>query len=229
MSNISSKATIHHRVKIGKNVIIKDFVVIYPNVEIGDNVEVMEGAVIGRLPKGAGATSRKITSEFLPVIIGKNSVISCNAIIYTDVMIGEGTLIADGASVREQCRIGNNCIISRSVTINYNTKIGNRTKIMDNTHITGNMSIGDDVFISVLVATTNDNNIGTKGYDEEKIKGPTILNNVLIGAGANLLPGIVIGEHSIVGAGSVVTKSVPEYKVVMGIPAKIVKDILNSK
>ena len=78
-----------------------------------------------------------------------------HAIIYIFI----GTLIGDGASIREQCRIGDNCIVSRLVTINYNAKIGNRTKIMDNTHITGNMEIGDDVFISV-VATTNDNNIG---------------------------------------------------------------------
>jgi acetyltransferase-like isoleucine patch superfamily enzyme len=226
MKVISKNAIVHDGVIIGKNVIIKDFAVLYPGVIIEDDVEIMEGAVIGRLPKGANAVSRKTIQDYKKTLIGKGSVISCNTIIYSDVLIGKGTLVGDGSSIREQCRIGDNCIISRLVTINYNTKIGNNTKIMDNTHITGNMIIGNNVFISVLVSTTNDNNIGSKGYDEEKIKGPLIRNNVLVGAGANILPGIEIGEYSIIGAGSVVTKSVPSHKVVMGVPGKIVKDLL---
>lgn len=222
---ISKTAVIDSSVIFGNDVMVHDFVVIYPNVIIGNGVEIMEGAVIGRLPKGAGATSRKTLGEYKKVIIGDNSVISPHAVIYTDVEIGNNCLIGDGASIREQCRIGNNSIISRLVSVNYNTKIGSHTKIMDNTHITGNMFIGDNVFISVLVATTNDNNIGTKGYDEDKIRGPYIENNVLIGAGANLLPGVRIGQGSIVGAAALVTKDVPEYTVVMGIPAKAVRNL----
>ena len=64
------------------------------------------------------------------------------------------TLLGDNCSIREDCKIGNYCIISRNVSVNYNTSIGSRTKIMDNTHITGNAVIEEDVFISVLVATT---------------------------------------------------------------------------
>lgn len=226
MNKIASTAIIHQNAKLGDNITIRDFAVIYDGVELGDNVEIMEGAVIGRLPKGAGATSRKTIEEYKKVIIGEGTVISPHVIIYTDVTIGSNTLIGDGATIREQCVIGNQCIISRLVSVNYNTKIGNKTKIMDNTHITGNMVIGENVFISVLVATTNDNNIGTKGYDEAYIKGPTIEDNVLIGAGANLLPNTHIGKGSIVGAGSLVTKNVPENKVVMGQPAKIIRDVI---
>ena len=94
---------------------------------------------------------------------------------------------------------------------------------MDNTHITGNMIIGDNVFISVLVATTNDNNIGKKGYDENTTKGPIIENNVLIGASASLLPNTIIGESSIIASGTIVTKNVEKQSVVMGIPGKVVK------
>lgn len=213
MNNISKTAIIKDNVKIGNNVTIKDFVVIYPGTIIEDNVEIMEGAIIGRLPKGTNAIARKTIEEYKTVIIGEGSVISPHAVIYTDVEIGKGTLIGDGASIREQCRIGDQCIISRCVTVNYNTKIGNKTKIMDNTHITGNMIIGNNVFISVLVSTTNDNNIGAKGYNEDFVKGPIIEDNVLVGASASLLPGITIGKNSIVGAGSVVTKSFEERNV----------------
>lgn len=224
MPSIAKTAVIHDGVKIGKCSVIKDFVVIYPGVEIGDNVEIMEGAVIGRIPKGAKATARKPNEEYKTVIIEDGCVISPHVVIYTDVTIGKGTLIGDGASIREQCTIGERCIISRFVSINYNTKIGNNTKIMDNSHITGNMSIGDNVFISVLVATTNDRNIGAKGYDEDLIKGPTICDNVLVGAAANILPGVVIGEGSIIGANTLVFRDVPPNKFVMAMPRQTVAE-----
>jgi len=102
---IATTAIIDKSVKIGKNVIIRDFVVIYPNVEIGDDVEIMEGAVIGRLPKGAGATARKTIEDYKLVKIGNGSVISPHVVIYTDVRIGSNTLIGDGASIREECTV----------------------------------------------------------------------------------------------------------------------------
>ena len=232
-NGINSSATIATTVKIlgdvsiGQNVVIHDFVTIYPKVILEESIEIFEGAVIGRPPKGAKAVSREVSSDIKPTIIGRYSVISPHSVIYTDVEIGEGTLMGDNASIREQCRIGKNCIISRHVSINYNTIIGDFTKIMDNTHITGNMEIGSQVFISVLVATTNDSSMGLKGYDEGFIKGPFIEDYVAIGAGANILPGVRIGTGSIVGAGAVVTKDVPPKKLVMGIPARIVKDLEN--
>jgi acetyltransferase-like isoleucine patch superfamily enzyme len=96
---------------------------------------------------------------------------------------------------------------------------------MDLTHVTGNCIIGNDVFISALVSTVNDNKMGKEGYDEPSIIGPTLGNGVRVGAGAILLPGVRIGAGAIVGAGAVVTKDVPPRKVVMGIPARVVRDV----
>jgi acetyltransferase-like isoleucine patch superfamily enzyme len=141
------------------------------------------------------------------------------------VRIGEGTLVGDNASIREQCRIGKYCLISRNVTINYNTIIGDFTKVFENTVITGNMVIGSRVFIGALVATTNDNNLGRRGYDESFIAGPIIEDNVGIGSGANILPGVRLGAGCMVGAGAVVTKDVPPKTLVMGIPARVVRDL----
>lgn len=222
---ISKTAIIHEGAVVSDHAVINDYVVIYPNVIIEDGVEVMDHAVIGRLPKSASTSKRKVQKEYKKTVIGENSVISSGAVIYTDVIIGEGTLVGDNASVREGCRIGNGCIIARNVSVNYNTTVGDATKIMDNAHITGNMVIEDHVFISVLVATTNDNLIGKGEYSDEREKGPHIKRGATIGAAANLLPGIMIGENALVGAGSVVTKDVPDKKVVMGVPAKIIRDV----
>ena len=222
---ISKTAVIYEGAMVSEHAVINDYVVIYPGVVIEDGAEVMDHAVIGRLPKSASTSKRKVQKGYKKTVIGKNSVISPGAVIYTDVVIGAGTLVGDNASIREGCRIGDGCIIARNVSVNYNTMVGDSTKIMDNTHITGNMVIEDHVFISVQVATTNDNLLGKGEYSDEREKGPYIKRGATIGAAANLLPAVMVGENALVGAGSVVTKDVPDGKVVMGIPAKIIRNV----
>jgi acetyltransferase-like isoleucine patch superfamily enzyme len=183
---------------------------------------VFHAALIGKEPKGAGATARQ--PEFNRMIaIGDGCSIGPHSVIFYDVQIGSQTLLGDGASIREKCRIGSKCIVSRYVSINYDTTVGDRTKIMDNSHITGNMRIGNDVFISTMVATANDNVIWA-GYGDHII-GPIIEDGAAIAAGAILLAGVTIGKNAMVGAGSVVTKSVEPDSLVVGIPARFVKHI----
>jgi UDP-3-O-[3-hydroxymyristoyl] glucosamine N-acyltransferase len=222
-TSIGDFAVVAAGASLGRGCIIHPFAVINTGVVLGDKVEVLPGAVLGREPNGAGAAARQPVFE-RSVRIGEECSIGPHAVIYYDVVIGRNCLIGDGASVREDCVIGDRCLIGRYVTVNYETKIGSRTKIMDLTHITGRMEIGDDVFISVLVSTTNDNAIGAHGYREDEIRGPRIADGAMIGCGAKLLPGVEIGRGAIVGAGTVVTKSVPEGKVMMGVPGRIVRD-----
>ncbi|TCK62138.1 N-acetyltransferase [Seleniivibrio woodruffii] len=231
MSRIAASAEIADTVKIGcdveigENVVIHDYAVIKDNVSIGDNVEIFSFAVIGRLPKSAGVTARKLSSDFEPVVIGSGSVISPGAVIYAGVTIGCNCLIGDHASIREGAVIGDRCLISRNVTFNYNVTVGEGTKILDNTHITGNCKIGRNVFISAGVVSVNDNNIGRAGYTEGEITGPTVCDNVSVGAACILMPSVVLGENSIISAGSVVKKNVKPFSVVAGNPAKFITKI----
>lgn len=226
-TKVAEFAVVRANAQLGDNVVIHPHVVVESGVVIGDDVEIFPGAYIGKEPKGAGATARLPKFE-REVVVGANCAIGPNAVIYYDVSVGENTLIGDGASVREQCRIGSECIISRYVTINYNATIGDRTKVMDLTHITGNCRIGNDVFVSVQVSTTNDNSMGIKGYSEEFVLGPTVEDEAMVGAKANLLPGVVIGKGAIVGAGAVVTKDVEAGTIVMGMPARFVRQVNES-
>lgn len=214
-------AVIAQDVRLGNDVRIHPHVVIEPGVVIADGVEVFPGAYIGKEPKGAGSLARKPTFD-RRVVIGANSSIGPHAVVYYDVEIGNNTLLGDGASIREKCRIGSYCIVARYVTVNYNTTIGDRTKIMDLSHITGNGSIGNDVFISVLVGTTNDNSMGQMQYDEGRVLGPTVHDGAAIGVGASLLPNVDIGEGTVVGAGAVVSKSIGADKLVLSVPAKVI-------
>jgi UDP-3-O-[3-hydroxymyristoyl] glucosamine N-acyltransferase len=216
---IAESVIIRQNVRIGRDVLIHPHVVVNSGTCIGDRVEIFPCAYIGKEPKGAGTLARQPIFE-KRVVIEMDSSIGPHAVIYYDVEIGEHTLIGDGASIREQCRIGSYSLISRYVTVNYNAKIGNKTRILDFTHITGNCTIGNNVFISTMIATTNDNALGREGYSEQQIRGPIIEDGAMIAANVTLLPGVRIGEKSVIGAGAVVTKDVPPGSVMMGVPAK---------
>lgn len=221
---IAKTAIIHENVIIEDGVVLHDYVVVYPNTVIKHGTEVFDHCVLGKVPKSPGCTAREIKDSFDTLVIGDNCILCPHVTLYPGTTIGSHTLLGDNASIREDCRIGDYCIISRNVSVNYCTTIGEYTKIMDNTHITGNMIIGNHVFISVLVATTNDNSMGKDGYNDGDVTGPCIEDYVTVGAAANILPHVHIGKNSVVGAGSVVTKDVPEGKIVMGVPARIKGD-----
>lgn len=224
-ANIASTVIIHDDVVIGNNVVIHDYVVLYPGTIIRDGVEIYDHCTIGKLPTSPGSTERTYSDKYGKTVIGEKCILCPGAVIYTGTEIGNNTLVGDNCSIRELCKIGSYCIISRLVTVNYETVIGDHTKIMDNAHITGNMVIGNHVFISVQVSTTNDNTMNRVADAKDHLAGPIIEDYVTVGAGANILPAVRIGKNAMVGAGAVVTKDVPQSKVVMGVPAKIIRDV----
>src|SRR5689334_11160024 len=136
MSERASSAVVEDGATIGDGCVLHPHVVIATCVTLGDQVEVFPGAVLGREPKGAGATARAPQAGG-PTTIGDGCSIGVGAAIYRDVQIGPGTLVGDSASIREGARIGARCIVSRCVTINYEVTVGDDVKIMDNTHVTG--------------------------------------------------------------------------------------------
>ena len=224
-ARVSRTAVIHPGVRIGAGVIIHDYVVIYSNTIIGDRVEIYDHCVLGKPPTSPGNVARRFKKRYSPLVVGAETILCPGVVLYAGTTVGEKCLLGDFCSIREECEIGDECLLSRNVTINYHTRVGSRTKVMDSTHLTGNMIVEEDVFISTLVSTTNDNLMGRAGYQEKRILGPHVCSGATVGAGASLLPGVEIGENAIVGAGSVVTRSIPPRKVALGSPARVVRDV----
>ncbi|MEK6844011.1 MAG: acyltransferase [Nanoarchaeota archaeon] len=143
--------------------------------------------------------------------------------------IGEGTKIWNHSQIREGAKIGENCIISKNVYIDRNVEIGNNVKIQNNVSIYFKAIIEDGVFIGPHVCFTNDkipraiNHDGTlKGLEDWNPEKTHIKQGSSIGANSTLLSGITIGKWVMIGAGSVVTKDVPDYGLVVGCPARLV-------
>jgi len=198
----------------------------------GINVIVFPGCVIGRPPMAPyGLTEIDYnTLESKPVSIGDNTIIGANTIIYNNVKIGKNCLIGDGVHIREDVVIGDNCIIGIGCKVGARTEIGNYTRVMDLTNVASDACLGEHVFIGPGVMMGNDNAMGRDkekgGYD---FTGPYIEDWVTIGMNSSLLPSTVIGQDSIVAAGSVVTRGVPSGVLVMGAPAKIKRELKESE
>ena len=116
-------------------------------------------------------------------------------------------------------------VVGRGSLVENDTTIGARTTIQANAYVTAYSTLEDDVFIAPCVVTTNDNFMGRTERRHALRKGPTIRRGARVGGGAVLLPGIEIGEEAFVGAGAVVLDDVPPRALVVGNPARRIRDV----
>ncbi|MEI8389683.1 MAG: DapH/DapD/GlmU-related protein [bacterium] len=137
--------------------------------------------------------------------------------------IGENTKIWQFCVILENAEIGKNCNICSHCFIENDVKIGNNVTIKCGVQIWDDIEIEDDVFIGPNVTFSNDKYPKSK-QQRGKISKTIVKRGASIGAGAVILPGITIGENALIGAGSVVTKDVNCNKIVVGNPAKEIKN-----
>jgi len=175
--------------------------------EMGENCVVQEHAIVGMNYRDGCRKTR----------IGNNAVIRAYTVIYADVVIGDDFKTGHGALVRENTKIGSRVVVGTGVVIDGNVEIGDRVKIESNAYIPANTKIGNDVFIGPSATMTNDR-YPQRRRDDYEPDGPFIGDSVSIGANATILPGVRIGEGSIIAAGSVVTRDVPAWSLVKGFP-----------
>ncbi|MEN8218404.1 MAG: acyltransferase [Pseudomonadota bacterium] len=148
-----------------------------------------------------------------------NIFIHPTANVSTDAEIGQNTKIWINAQIREGASIGENCIISKDTYIDNKVKIGNNCKIQNSVSIYHGVTIEDDVFIGPNACFTNDK-VPRAFNTDWKIASTKVCKGASIGANATIICGITIGEYAMIAAGSVVTKDVEPYSLVMGNPAR---------
>lgn len=213
---LGKNVVIEEDVKIGENVVIGHNTVLLKGTQIGDGVEIGCNCVIGIEP-GGNRKMRKINNTGKPLIIENGTRIGQLVSLYAGSVIGENVFIGDHASIRENVVVGQDSVVGRAAIIELNSTIGKRCTIQTLAYVTGDTMIEDDVFIGPCVSMSNDKYMGERDYI---LKGPTIKEGAKIGNNASLLPGISIGRHTIVGAGSVVTKDLNDNEIYTGVPAR---------
>lgn len=193
------------------------FVKIYPGVQMGDKAELGDFAIIGLPP-------HHTLPGALETIIGDHAVIRSHTVIYAGNRIGEGFQTGHGALVRELNEIGRQVSIGSHSVVEHHVKIGDRVRIHSQAFVPEFSLLEEDCWIGPNVVLTNAR-YPLSPHAKATLQGPVVKRGAKIGANVTLLPGVVIGEEALVGAGAVVTIDVPPGMVVVGNPARILKAV----
>ena len=199
--------------------------IVYPGTILGEGVKVLEYAVVGKQPVLSPRSTSRASEPLEPTRIGDGTVVSTGAIVFAGSTIGARVILGDQSCVRERVRIGDDVVLGRGSLVENDTTVGALSRIQADAYITSHSTLEDNVFIAPCVVTTNDNFMGRTERRHALTKGPTIRRGARVGGGAILCPGVEIGEEAFVGAGAVVTKDVPAGVVVVGSPARALRDV----
>lgn len=206
------------------NAEVAETAIVYPGTVLGDGCKILDYAVVGKQPTlGPRSTTKR--EDLPPLEVGPGTIVSTGAIVFAGTRIGARVIVGDQACVRERCDLADDVVIGRGVLIENDTTVGALTKIQADAYITAYSTLEDYVFIAPRVITTNDNFMGRTEKRHALRKGPTIRRGARVGAGAVLCPAVEIGVEAFVGAGAVVVKDVPPGVLVVGNPARVLRDV----
>jgi len=188
--------------------------IIYPNVQLGNNIVIEEYCLIG-LPFD---NSSQIT------IIEDNAYIRAGSYIYAGNYIGKNFQTGNKANIRELNKIADNVSIGSLCNIEHQIVIGSGVRIHSQVFIPEHTKLDEHCWIGPNVVITNAKyplSLNVKN----RLKSAHICKNAKIGANSTLLPGVKIGINSLIGAGSIVTNSIEDNVIAFGNPAKVIRPI----
>lgn len=230
---IAKTVQLGENITIGHNCIIEDNVIIGSNSYIDSNSVIRSGVIID---ENSFIGSNCIIGEYWmdfcierqqhehPLTIGKNALIRSGSIIYAGSNIGNNFQTGHQVTIREKAQIGNNVSVGTLSDIQGNCKIGNYVRLHSNVHIGQLTVVGDFVWLFPYVVLTND-----PTPPSEHFVGVHVHPFAIVATGSIIMPGLDIGQDSLIGAGAIVTKSVEPYAVAVGNPAKIISDVRKIK
>ena len=190
---------------------------VHKNVVLGDGSQLEDYCIVGVPPRG------KRDGE-LPTAIGAGAVIRSHTVIYAGNVIGRNFQTGNKVNIRESNRIGDNVSVGTLSVIEHHVDIGDHVRIHTQAFIPEFSVLEEGCWIGPNVVLTNAKYPLSPGV-KDQLAGPVIRVGAKIGANATILPGVVVGEGALVGAGAVVTHDVPAGAVVVGNPARVIRQI----
>jgi acetyltransferase-like isoleucine patch superfamily enzyme len=210
-------------VRTGKNVFIDSNAIVFGPVEIGFGTYIGPNSVLGFPDAGElreVISSKKIREKKL-TRLGDGCIVRPGTAVYSNVRIGNDVTFGHNVMIREGVVIGDHTKVGTNVVVDGKTEIGANVSIQTGVYICTYSTVEDGVFLGPCCVFTNDKYVYQKPY---KLLGPTVKRGASIGANALLFPGVTIGEGAVVGSQAMVNSDVPPRTVVVGIPARKIKD-----
>jgi acetyltransferase-like isoleucine patch superfamily enzyme len=199
------------------NVTIAASARVLDGVNLGEGSAVEDFAIIGTRARGESDAEQVM-------VIGARALIRSHTVIYALNQIGSDFQTGHGVLIREANQIGDKVSVGSHSVIEHHVQIGDGVRIHSNVFIPEYSILEEGCWIGPNVVFTNARY--PLGRDAKKnLKGPHIQRGAKIGANATLLPGVVVGQNALVGAGSVVVNDVPSGKIVVGNPARVVGEV----
>jgi acetyltransferase-like isoleucine patch superfamily enzyme len=190
---------------------------LYENVLFGAGAIIEDFCIVGAPPRG------KKDGE-LATVIGDGAVIRSHTVIYAGNVIGRNFQTGNKVNIRESNRLGDNVSIGTLSVIEHHVEIADNVRIHTQVFIPEFSILEEGCWIGPNVVFTNAKYPLSPGV-KDALAGPLIKKGAKIGANSTILPGVVVGENALVGAGSVVARDVPPGSVVVGNPARVIRQI----
>lgn len=219
---LNNTAQISSKAIIGTNVTIGNGVIIYDNVEIGAGSFIGPYCIIGE-PRAAYYKDPQ-NHVFMRTLIGNNAIVRSYSTIYEGVTIGDSFQSGHNCIIREDNTIGHHTSFGNSSELPRDSQVGNYVRIHSKVMLSERNIIEDYVWIFPFVVLTNVKHSPVSEFLVTHVK-----EYALIFSSAIILPGITIGENSIIGAGTVVTNNVPKERLIIGNPGKDIKSVREIK
>lgn len=190
---------------------------LYPNVHLPDDADIGAFVILGEPPRGKAAG--ELATHF-----GARPILRSHTVIYAGNHIGDDFQTGHGVLIREENEIGNNVSIGSHTIVEHHVKIADNVRLHSNVFVPEYSILEEGCWLGPNVVVTNARYPRSRTV-HENLRGAHIKRGAKIGANATLLPGVVIGENALIGAGSVVTRDVPPNAVVAGNPARIINTL----
>lgn len=176
-------------------------------VELGRNAQIDEGATVGYEYEAADQ----------PAFVGDDARVRAGTTVYADVTIGDRFVTGHDALVRERTVVGDDVVLGTKAVLDGSVTVGANVSIQTGVYVPPETELGNRVFLGPNAVLTNDS------YPlrvDTELDGPTLEDDVSVGANATILPGVSVGEGAFVAAGSVVVDDVPPETLAVGVPAE---------